>query len=36
MRPTCASVYSEKPAYTSAMRQNIAFSASFSSAHGRT
>ncbi len=36
MRPTWASVYSENPAYTSAIRQNIAFSASFSSAHGRT
>ena len=29
MRPTCASVYSEKPAYTSAMRANSRFSSSF-------
>jgi hypothetical protein len=36
IRPTWASVYSEKPAYTSAIRENIAFSASLSSAQGRT
>ena len=36
MRPTCASVYSEKAAYTSAMRENSAFSSADSESHGRT
>jgi hypothetical protein len=36
MRPTCASVYSLKPAYTSAMREKRRFSSSESVSHGRT
>src|SRR5262245_23733702 len=36
MRPTCASVYSEKPAYTSAIRANSFFSSAFNVFHGRT
>ncbi|MNL63162.1 hypothetical protein D3C87_1872600 [compost metagenome] len=36
MRPTCASVYSLKPAKTSAMRLNIAFCSSDSVSHGST
>ena len=36
MRPTCASVYSENPAYTSAIRENSFFSSALSESHGRT
>ena len=36
IRPTCASVYSLKPAYTSAMRAKSFFSSSDSESHGRT
>jgi hypothetical protein len=36
MRPTWWSVYSEKPAYTSAILLNSAFSSSDSSSQGRT
>ena len=36
MRPTWWSVYSEKPAYTSAMREKSRFSSSESVSHGRT
>ena len=36
IRPTWASVYSEKPAYTSAIRANSFFSSALSDAHGRT
>jgi hypothetical protein len=35
-RPTCASVYSEKPAYTSIKRENSFFSSALSEAQGRT
>ena len=35
-RPTCASVYSENPAKTSAMRENSFFSSALSESHGRT
>src|SRR3990172_7038197 len=36
MRPTWASVYSEKPAYTSARRENSFFSSALSEFQGRT
>jgi hypothetical protein len=36
MRPTWWSVYSENPAYTSAMRENRRFSSSDSVSQGRT
>src|SRR5262245_36800645 len=36
IRPTWASVYSEKPAYTSAIRLNSLFSSELSESHGRT
>ena len=36
MRPTWASVYSENPAYTSAIRENSFFSSALSVSHGRT
>ena len=35
-RPTCASVYSEKPAYTSIRRENSFFSSALSESQGRT
>ena len=36
IRPTCASVYSEKPAYTSIRRENSFFSSALSESQGRT
>ncbi len=36
IRPTWASVYSENPANTSAIRENSFFSSAFSEFHGRT
>ena len=36
IRPTCASVYSEKPAYTSIRRENSFFSSALSDSQGRT
>jgi hypothetical protein len=35
-RPICTSVYSENPAYTSAIREKSFFSSAFSEFHGRT
>jgi hypothetical protein len=36
IRPTCASVYSENPANTSAIREYSRFSSTDSESHGRT